>query len=645
MKTAIGRAVRLRAHFASCVALSAGIGSANAEVIAWQNCNLIVPNTIDGLYINVEARTTGSAGSAVAGWDINPYSATNLTWFNATGTGMMRFPGVTAGSAGSLDLGTSIGPSGSFGSGAVVVGTSPGNWRLNSVNYFGFRFVAADGGTRYGYGTFQIGSSISGADRTITNLYYESVAGAPIVVSPARHLPTQQLALPSSTSGTISNEPGPVRMFAADGSLWTLVGLPLTDSGSATDSGSIRVVRFTASGGMVESDLLSPSPSAGDQFGSGLGTDGTTLAVVSGGTGTLRIFRREGTNFVLSQTIPSLVTPGGLCQVAVAGGRIVVPDPGANSASGRVRVLSFVSGSWSVTNVLSAPTPINGRALGGGLYATASRIVASEATNPTVGCIGRAFEFNMNNLAAAPIELPAPTGTSGCSLFGTGVTGTDGIAAVRARDDSANGSTSGSVIVYERSATGWTQVLRAGPSISASNREWGYGGVDGSRVFAGAEAVYTPASVFTKLPSGWALTNVLELPQPEPGLMRHGTIFRDTVVMPILNGSSCRLSVFALRDCNSNLLGDESDIAAGLAQDFNANNVPDTCECAASPSLPACCLGNINGDAVVDGSDLGLLLSSWGTCGSLCPADLNRDGFVNGADLGVLLNEWGSCTN
>ncbi|MFM9181000.1 MAG: hypothetical protein ACKOV8_07130, partial [Phycisphaerales bacterium] len=155
--------------------------AANAAVVAWTNCNLVIPNTIDGLYINVQAQTTGSAGSVVAGWDINPYSATSLTWFNATGTGMMRYPGVTTGSAGSLAVGTVIGSTGSFGSGAVVVGSNPGNWQLNAVNYFGFRFVAADGGTKYGYGTFAIGSSISGADRTITNLYYEDVSGASIV--------------------------------------------------------------------------------------------------------------------------------------------------------------------------------------------------------------------------------------------------------------------------------------------------------------------------------------------------------------------------------------------------------------------------------------------------------------------------------
>lgn len=46
---------------------------------------------------------------------------------------------------------------------------------------------------------------------------------------------------------------------------------------------------------------------------------------------------------------------------------------------------------------------------------------------------------------------------------------------------------------------------------------------------------------------------------------------------------------------------------------------------------------DINGDGVVDGADLGIMLSQWGQCG---PADLNYDGAVGGADLGILLASW-----
>lgn len=173
---------RLAKHFGAAAAAAVVVGSANAAIVAWENCNLVIPANIDGLYINVETQATGTAGSAVAGWDLNPYSSSSLTWYNATGTGMMRYPGVTTGSAGNLNVGTLVGASGSYGSGAVTVGSAAGNWQLNAVNRFGFRFTAADGLTHYGWGTFQIGASISGGDRTITNLYFDSTAGQAIEV-------------------------------------------------------------------------------------------------------------------------------------------------------------------------------------------------------------------------------------------------------------------------------------------------------------------------------------------------------------------------------------------------------------------------------------------------------------------------------
>jgi hypothetical protein len=55
------------------------------------------------------------------------------------------------------------------------------------------------------------------------------------------------------------------------------------------------------------------------------------------------------------------------------------------------------------------------------------------------------------------------------------------------------------------------------------------------------------------------------------------------------------------------------------------------------------CAGDLTFDGVVNGADLGILLSAWGTCGGSCASDLNRDGVVNGADLGAMLSEWGLC--
>ena len=47
---------------------------------------------------------------------------------------------------------------------------------------------------------------------------------------------------------------------------------------------------------------------------------------------------------------------------------------------------------------------------------------------------------------------------------------------------------------------------------------------------------------------------------------------------------------------------------------------------------------DLNGDGVVDGADLGALLSQWGAQGG--PADLNGDEAVDGSDLGEMLSRW-----
>ena len=55
------------------------------------------------------------------------------------------------------------------------------------------------------------------------------------------------------------------------------------------------------------------------------------------------------------------------------------------------------------------------------------------------------------------------------------------------------------------------------------------------------------------------------------------------------------------------------------------------------------CPADLDGDDMVDGADLGLLLAAWGPAPPGTAADLNADGVVDGADLGLLLADWGPC--
>jgi hypothetical protein len=55
------------------------------------------------------------------------------------------------------------------------------------------------------------------------------------------------------------------------------------------------------------------------------------------------------------------------------------------------------------------------------------------------------------------------------------------------------------------------------------------------------------------------------------------------------------------------------------------------------------CLADITGDGVVNGSDLGILLSSWGPVDAMGTGDVTHNNTVDAADLAIVLSAWGAC--
>ncbi len=58
--------------------------------------------------------------------------------------------------------------------------------------------------------------------------------------------------------------------------------------------------------------------------------------------------------------------------------------------------------------------------------------------------------------------------------------------------------------------------------------------------------------------------------------------------------------------------------------------------CTTTPPCPA----DLNGDHLVNGTDLSAVLSGWGSADN---ADINQDGVVDGSDMTALLSAWGNC--
>jgi hypothetical protein len=100
----------------------------------------------------------------------------------------------------------------------------------------------------------------------------------------------------------------------------------------------------------------------------------------------------------------------------------------------------------------------------------------------------------------------------------------------------------------------------------------------------------------------------------------------------IQNGDALFGSTVVNFSFNRNCLNDHGDVA--FRYDL-ANGVSGIAIAKAPFVAPE---GDLNGDGEVNGADLGLLLSAWGT--SEAAADINGDGTVDGEDLGLLLAGW-----
>lgn len=173
---------RLDGHFVACsaAAAAAAVGglaqSSEAAIVYSGVVNLTIPNTTNGLYINVvsgainEPGNTG--GSSVAGWDLNFWgSSSTLNFFNpGTPTGGVYFTG--GGTAVSVLAG------GEMIDGSGTWGTSNTLWNPSATGIVGFRFQnELTSAVHYGWGRIVNNSP---TDRHLIEFAYEDAAGVGI---------------------------------------------------------------------------------------------------------------------------------------------------------------------------------------------------------------------------------------------------------------------------------------------------------------------------------------------------------------------------------------------------------------------------------------------------------------------------------
>ena len=216
------------------------------------------------------------------------------------------------------------------------------------------------------------------------------------------------------------------------------------------------------------------------------------------------------------------------------------------------------------------------------------------------------------------------------------------------RDDAGQGSGAAYVFQVPLDGAATTLVRTLLPPVGSVDAEFGFAvATDGVSVVVGAPGFKVQDSLCG---GAWIYFNQSSqssavMARSPGGMQLLGTRVAITSsdvfasIPAISNGTIPGAGLIAIldrtRDCNANSVPDSIDIGAGTVLDLNGDGTPDQCQC----------LVDLNGDHVVNGIELAILLANWGTVPAGSAGDVNGDGFINGIDLATVLGAWGPCPN
>lgn len=244
-------------------------------------------------------------------------------------------------------------------------------------------------------------------------------------------------------------------------------------------------------------------------------------------------------------------------------------------------------------------------------------------------------------------------------------------------DDVGAASNHGAAYVFRRTGPGtWVQESKLIPAGGASGDEIGRGvALDGATAVVGSWPFFLdgPGAAYVFVRTGTAWSEQAKLEHPAPAASDYfgfsvgvagdtalvgawaddveGTTNQGSVHLFQRTGSAWSHAAEITREDGAGsdyfgfsvAIGDTLAAVGSRLDDIGANTnqgsvaliclAPDACEPCPDSGLDA----DLDGDGVVDGSDLGLLLSNWGLSGL---GDFDGNGSVDGADLGVLLKSW-----
>lgn len=143
---------RLAAYATLAGATLAAPAVANADIVWSGLVNITVPNNTQGIYLNFVTGQTGTAGTAVPGWNFNPYnsgSGLNFFWPEDSTHGGLTLTGTTYAT---LPINTAIGSGATFIQPPDQPVSAMTLWRAGANAYLGVRFInSATNQTNFGW--------------------------------------------------------------------------------------------------------------------------------------------------------------------------------------------------------------------------------------------------------------------------------------------------------------------------------------------------------------------------------------------------------------------------------------------------------------------------------------------------------------
>jgi hypothetical protein len=190
-KSVLGsKADRILGASAAAIAAVTGAGfvgttsESQADIVYSGVVNINIPFTTQGVYLNVATGVNATTPAGAPGWDLNPWSATGLSYFNpAAPAGGVYVQRTGGGATANLPFGSVIGAGSAYGAGAASLTgneahVAPGD------NIVGFRFQNEGNGNSIHFGWMRIrltGNTLGNSGgRTIVDYAYESAPGVDI---------------------------------------------------------------------------------------------------------------------------------------------------------------------------------------------------------------------------------------------------------------------------------------------------------------------------------------------------------------------------------------------------------------------------------------------------------------------------------